>query len=37
MKVVIKNVKSLIGSEEWNECAKNSAHLFVDILKAVAE
>ena len=32
MKVVIKNVKSLIGSEEWKECAKNRTHLFVDLL-----
>ena len=31
MKVVIKNVKSLIGSEEWKECAKNRTHLFVDL------
>ena len=31
MKVVIKNVNSLIGSEEWKECAKNRTHLFVDL------
>ena len=37
MKVVIGNMKFLMGTEEWKDFAKNGSHLFEKILEAMAE
>jgi len=37
MKVVIGNMKFLMGTAEWKDFAKNGSHLFEKILEAVAE
>ena len=29
--MIVKNRKSIVGSEEWKECAKNMPHLMADI------
>ena len=35
--LVIGNMKTLRGSDEWKDCAKNRPHLYVDILEALAD
>ena len=37
MKLVVRNMKTLLGSDEWKECAKKRPHLFVDISEALAK
>ena len=37
MDVVIKNMRRLIGTEEWKECKKKSPHIFVDVAEAIAK
>ena len=37
MELVVSNMKTLLGSDEWKECAKKRPHLFVDISEALAE
>jgi len=36
MVLVVRNMKTINGSEEWKECAKKRPHLFVDISDALA-
>merc|ERR1711934_622955 len=36
MELVVRNMKTINGSEEWKECAKKRPHLFVDISDALA-
>ena len=31
---IVRNRKSVVGTEEWKECAKNRPHLMVDIAEA---
>jgi len=31
---IVRNRKSIVGTEEWKECAKNRPHLMVDIAEA---
>ena len=37
MKLVVGNMKTLMDSDEWKDCAKKRPHLFVDISKALAK
>ena len=37
MELVVSNMKTLLGSDEWKECAKKRPHLFVDISEALAK
>ena len=34
--LVVSNVKTILGSDEWKECAKKRPNLFVDISEALA-
>ena len=36
MELVVSNMKTLLGSDEWKECAKKRPHLYVDISEALA-
>ena len=33
---IVRNRKSVIGTEEWKECAKKRPHLMADIAVAMA-
>ena len=35
--LVVGNMKTIRGSDEWKECAKKRPHLYVDILEALAD
>ena len=34
--MIVKNRKTIVGTEHWKECAKKSPHLMVDIAEAMA-
>ena len=36
MELVVTNMKTILGSGEWKECAKKRPHLYVDISEALA-
>ena len=36
MELVVGNMKTILGSGEWKECAKKRPHLYVDISEALA-
>ena len=35
--LVVGNMKTIRGSDEWKECAKKRPHLYVDLLEALAD
>ena len=37
MELVVRNMKTIKGSDEWKECAKKRPHLFVDISEVLAD
>ena len=34
---IVRNRKSVVGTEEWKECAKNRPHLMADIAEAMSK
>ena len=34
---IVRNRKSVVGTEEWKDCAKNRPHLMADIAEAMAD
>ena len=34
--MIVKNRKSIVGTEQWKECGKKMPHLMADIAEAMA-
>ena len=37
MELVVSNMKTIKGSDDWKECANKKPHLFVAILEALSD
>ena len=35
--MIVTNRKSVVGTEEWKDCAKNRPHLMADIAEAMSK
>ena len=37
LQMIVKNRRTIVGTEQWRECAKKMPHLMVDIAEALAK